>query len=129
MLLMPFNCAILHYLINILMCFWVLTFISFTGVRYLINKIQWVMHTGFLSPSVKGTNTFLRVWGDIDRFYKLQRNIYWGWKMWHMSLWVTYAFGLPLKGNLQHYSYIFRDTKPLWKELKNTACSRLGTRL
>ena len=33
------------------------------------------------------------------------------------------------KGDLPHYSYIFRKLDPLGTEMKNLACSRLGTML
>ena len=33
------------------------------------------------------------------------------------------------KGNLPHYSYIFRNPEPLGTEMKNVACSRLRTML
>ena len=33
------------------------------------------------------------------------------------------------KGDLLHYSYIFRKPEPLGTEMKNVACSRLGTML
>ena len=33
------------------------------------------------------------------------------------------------KGDLPHYSYIFRKPEPLKTEIKNMACSRLGTML
>ena len=33
------------------------------------------------------------------------------------------------KGDLPHYSYIFRKPKPLGNKMKNVACSRLGTML
>ena len=34
-----------------------------------------------------------------------------------------------LKGDLPHYSYIYRNPEPLGMEIKNLACSRLGTML
>ena len=33
------------------------------------------------------------------------------------------------KGDLPHYSFIFRKPEPLGTEMKNVACSRLGTML
>ena len=33
------------------------------------------------------------------------------------------------KGDLPHYSYIFRKPEPLGTEMKNVACLRLGTML
>ena len=33
------------------------------------------------------------------------------------------------KGYLPHYSYIFRNMEPLWTDMKNMACSRLGNML
>ena len=38
-------------------------------------------------------------------------------------------FSTTPKGDLLHYSYIFRETDPLGTEMKNVACSRLGTML
>ena len=52
-----------------------------------------------------------------------------GWKKRQMSQWVPYYLIPALKSDLPHYSYIYRNPEPLGMEIKNLACSRLGTML
>ena len=42
---------------------------------------------------------------------------------------ISIRFWTNPKGDLPHYSYIFRNTEPFGTEFKNAACSRLGTML
>ena len=83
----------------------------------------------FVDPSVKGTDNFWKIRGLIDVFNESRRHIYSGVKKWHMRWWVPYDFIPPPKGDLPHYSFIFRKPEPLGIDTKNVACSMLGTML
>ena len=41
----------------------------------------------------------------------------------------TIQFCTNPRGDLPHYSYVFRKPEPLGTDIKNVACSRLGTML
>ena len=80
-------------------------------------KAFWTCY--FASPSVKVTDTFWRVRGQItsrveNMAYESMRAIY---------------FHTNTKWYLPHYSYIFRKLYPLWTKINNVPYSRLGTML
>ena len=65
----------------------------------------------------------------IDRFNYPRRQIASGKEKNVDELMSAIKFRTIPKGDLPHYSYIFSNLEPLGKEMKNVACSRLGTML
>ena len=80
----------------------------------------------FPSQSVKGLDTFCRVWGFIGRFKKLRRNIYSGVEKMPDELMSAIRFRTTSNDGIPQYSYISRKPEALGVELNNAARSRLG---
>ena len=85
--------------------------------------------SSFVDTSVKGTDDFWKVGGLIDRFNESRRKIASGLEKTADESMSAIRFCTTLKGYLPHYSYIFRNPYPLGTDMKNVACSRLGTML
>ena len=83
----------------------------------------------FFDPLVKGTDNFWRIRGLIDGLNELRRQIASGKEKTADESMSSIRFRTTPKGDLPHYSYIFRKPEPLGTEMKNVACSRLGTML
>ena len=79
--------------------------------------------------SVKGTDDFWKIRGLVDRFNESRGKIASGVEKTVDELISAILFRTTPKGDLMHYSFIFRNPDPLGKEMKNVACSRLGTML
>ena len=83
----------------------------------------------FVDQSVKCTNNFYKTRGLIDGCNKLRRHIASGVeKTADESMGAIILCTTP-KGDLMHYSFILGKPEPLGIEMKNVACSRLGTML
>ena len=99
--------------------------ISLTGFK----DFRKCLPCSFIDPLVKGTDNFWKNCGLVDGFYESRRHIASGVeKMADESMSAIKYFTTP-KGDLLHYSYIFRKSEPLAIEMKNVACSRFGTLL
>ena len=83
----------------------------------------------FVDPSEKVTDSFWKVRGLIDRFNKLRRQTDSGVKKTADESMNPIQFCITPNEYLPHYSYIFRKTKPLGKDMKNVAGSSLGKML
>ena len=77
----------------------------------------------------KGTNKFWKIRGLIDGFNDSRRYISSGVGKTADESISAIQFFTTTKGDLTHYSYIFRKLEPLGIEMNNLACSRLGTML
>ena len=75
----------------------------------------------FVDPSVKGTNNFWKVCGIIDGFNESCRQISSGVGKMADKLMSAMQFCTITKGDLPHYSYIFRKPEPLGTEMNNVA--------
>ena len=78
---------------------------------------------------VKDIYNFWKVRGLIVRFNKSRSHIASGVVKTVDESMSVIRFRTTPKGDLPHYSYIFRKTEPLCIEIKNVACSRLGNML
>ena len=87
------------------------------------------MHCSFVDPLVKGIDNFWKFLGIIDGFNELRRQISYGVGKTSDESMIAIQFCTTLKGYLPHYSYIFMQPGPLRTEIKNVACSVLGTML
>ena len=79
--------------------------------------------------SVKGAHNFWKVRWMIDGFNKPHRKIDSGVGKTADESMSAIQFSTTPIGDLPHYSYIFRKTESLGTDIKNVACSRLGTML
>ena len=75
----------------------------------------------FVDPSVKGINNFLKVCGLIDGFNESRRQIYSEVEKNSDDSMSAIQFCTSPKGDLPHYSYIFRKAEPLRTEMNNMA--------
>ena len=78
---------------------------------------------------VKGTDNFWKIRGLIDRFNDSRSQIDSGVEKTADESMSAIRFRITPKGELPHYSYIFRKPEPLEKEMKNVVCSSSGTML
>ena len=83
----------------------------------------------FVDPLVKVTNNFWKIRGLIDGLNNLRRQIASGRDKTADESMSAIRFRTTPKGDLTHYSYIFGEPEPSGTEMKNVACSRLGTML
>ena len=78
---------------------------------------------------VKGNDNFWKIRGLIDGFNESRRQIDSGKEKTADESMSAIRLRNTPKGNLLHYSYIFRNPEPLGTDMINLACSRLGTML
>ena len=78
---------------------------------------------------VKVTDNFWKICGLIDGFNESRRKIPSEKEKTADESMSAIRFHTTPKGDLLHYSYIFRKPEPLGTDVKNVACSRLGTML
>ena len=83
----------------------------------------------FVDPLVKVTDNLWKIRGLIDGFNESRRQIALGREKNSDDSMSAIRFRTTPKGDLRHYSYIFRKPEPLGTEMKNVACSRLGKML
>ena len=83
----------------------------------------------FVAPLVTDTDKFWKIRGLIEGFNELCRHIASGVGKTADESMSVIKFRTNPKGDLQHYSYVFRNPEPLGKVMKNMACSRLGNML
>ena len=96
-------------------------------IRFKEFRTFWV--SSFADLSVKGTENFSKIRGLIDSFNDLRRQIASGVGKTSDGLMSAIQFFTTPKGDLPHYSFIFRNMGPLGTEMKDLACSRFGTML
>ena len=75
------------------------------------------------------TDNFWKIRGLIDGFNGSRRQIDSGREKTVDESMSAIRFRTTPKGDLPHYSYIFRNLDPLRTKMKNVVCSRLGTML
>ena len=80
----------------------------------------------FVDPLVKVTDNFWKICGLIDGFNESRRHIASGREKTADESMSAILLRTTPKGDLPHYSYIFRKPEPLGTEMKNVALSRLG---
>ena len=83
----------------------------------------------FVDTLVEVTDNFWRIRGSMDGFNESCRQIASGKEKTADESMSAIRFRTTPKGDLPHYSYIFRKPEPLWTGMKNVACSRLGEML
>ena len=83
----------------------------------------------FVYLLVKGIDNFWKIHGLIDRFNESRRQIASGIEKMADKSMSAIQFRTTPKGDLPHYSYIFRKPETLGKETNNLECSSLGTML
>ena len=83
----------------------------------------------FVDPLVKVTDNFWKICGLIDGFNESPRQISLEREKTADESMSAIRFRTTPKGDLPHYSYIFRKPDSLGTEMKNVACSRWGTML
>ena len=93
--------------------------------RFKEFKVLWPCY--FSSPSPKFPDTFWRVWGVIDGFNQFLRKIYFGVENTLDQSMSYIRFWANPKGDIPHYSHIFKNPDPLGVDLNNAVCYRLGT--
>ena len=80
----------------------------------------------FVDPLVKVADNLWKIRGLIDGFNELRRQIDSGREKTTDKSMSAIQFHTTPKGDLPHYSYIFRKLEPLGTEVKNVAYSRSG---
>ena len=83
----------------------------------------------FVDPLVKGIDKFWKIRGIYGGFNESRRQISSGVRKTSDESMSAIRFCTTPKGDLPHYSYIFRKTEPLGTKMKNMEYSRLGTML
>ena len=93
------------------------------------KKFRTFWPCSFVDSLVKVTDNFWKIRGLIDRFNESRRQIDSGKEKIADESMSAIRFRTTPKGDLPHYSYIFRNLEPLGTEMNNVTCSRLGTML
>ena len=100
------------------------------GISLTSFKYFWTFRPcSFVDPLVKVVDNFWKICGLIDGFNESRSQIASGKEKTADESMSAIRFRTTPKGDLPHYSYIFRKMEPLGTEMKNVACSRLGTML
>ena len=95
--------------------------------RFKEFRIFWP--SSFVYLLVKGTDNFWKINGLVYGFNGLCGQIASRIEKMADESMSAIRFCTTPKGDLPHYSYIFRNPEPLGTEMKNVACSRLGKML